>query len=393
MMAQNAGPSVAANAPGVDQGRPAKLCEESIPERDPSEQALSGQGPERQTRVQQDRRGAHRSLRILLGLLVSLCCLVLVLRGVQWDAVAAILGNVRMMPLMAAVTVEFLTFWAIASRWQHLFAPHTPPSRARLFEILTIAQLVNGMLPAKLGPLVRAYLAGRGESEGIAFALTTIVGEKLIEGVSLLVIGIVLLPFVPLADWLRPATWVGVVLLLGALALVVGVALRRETVGRWMVNLLGRWPRLLDAARSALAALDIWRDWRAILVLAGWSILIWSMTALLNQLLLWSLGIEVPLAAPLLLLVVLQIGVRLPSSPGSIGVFHYLSVLTLTLFGVDRDLAFSYGVLLHLVTYIPPSLVGLVYLSRSGYSLSRLRLAAGSVPSVTEAQRGSKDPL
>jgi uncharacterized protein (TIRG00374 family) len=358
-----------------------RLCE-----RDPS-----GQGSGRQLSMQQARKGVHGPLRILLGLLVSLCCLVLVLRGVQWDAVAAILGDMRLVPLVAAIAVEFLTFWAIAARWQRLFMPHMPPSRARLFEILTIAQLVNGVLPAKLGPLVRAYLAGKGESEGMAFALTTIVGEKLVEGISLLVIGIALLPFVPLADWLRPATWVGAALLLVALVLVFLVASRQETAGRWMGRLLARWPRLLGAAQSALAALDVWRDWRAVLALVGCSALIWGMTVLLNQLLLWSLGIDVPFVAPLLLLVVLQIGVRVPSSPGSIGVFHYLSVLTLTLFGVEKDLAFSCGVLLHLVMYLPPSLLGIVYLSRSGYSLSRLRQAVGTVPSVMNSQRWDGD--
>ena len=105
----------------------------------------------------------------------------------------------------------------------------------------------------------------------------------------------------------------------------------------------------------------------------------------------WSLGIDVPLVAPLLLLVVLQIGVRVPSSPGSIGVFHYLSVLTLSVFGVEKDLAFSYGVLLHLVTYLPPSLLGIAYLGRSGYSLSRLRQAAGTVSLATDSQEGHGD--
>jgi hypothetical protein len=255
-----------------------------------------------------------------------------------------------------------------------------------LFGILTIAQLVNGVLPAKLGPLVRVYLAGRGESEGAAFAFSTIVGEKLLEGTSLLIIGIGLLPLVPLAEWLRPATWVGAVALLIALGLVLWAALRRDIAGRWMQAVLGRWPRLLGAARSALAALDVWRDWRNMLVLAGWSLLIWAMTAFLNQLLLWCLGINVPLVAPLLLLVVLQIGVRVPSSPGSIGVFHYLSVVTLGLFGVERELALSYGVLLHLVTYLPPSLLGVLYLGRYGYSLSRLRQAVGAVPTMAESQ-------
>ena len=76
----------------------------------------------------------------------------------------------------------------------------------------------------------------------------------------------------------------------------------------------------------------------------------------------------------------------MPSSPGSIGVFHYLSVLTLGLFGVEHELALGYGVLLHLVTYLPPSLLGLVYLGRSGYSLSRLRQAVGTVPTAAESQ-------
>ena len=349
-----------------------------------SGEGMADQGLEGPHRLQADKK-VHGSLRLFLGLLVSLCCLVLVLRGVQWDAVAAILGDMRLLPLVAAVAVEFLTFWAIAARWQRLFAPLTLPSRASLFEILTIAQLVNGVLPAKLGPLVRAYLAGQGESKGVAFALTTIVGEKLVEGISLLVIGACLLPFVPLQDWLRPATWVGAALLLFALGLVLWVAFRREAARRWMRRLLGRWPRLFDTAESALAALRVWQDPRAVLALVGWSMLIWAMTVVLNQLLLWSLGIEVPLVAPLLLLVVLQVGVRVPSSPGSIGVFHYLSVLTLALFGVDKDLAFAYGVLLHLVTYLPPSLLGVVYLAKSGYSLRRLRQAVGSVPELADS--------
>jgi len=323
-------------------------------------------------------------LRVFLGVLVSFCCFVLLLRGVQWDAVAAAFGGVHLLPLLGAVALEFITIWAMAARWQRLFVPREPPPRARLFQILTIAQLVNGALPAKLGPLVRAYLAGRGESTGVAFALTTIVGEKLVEGVSLVLIAVGLLPFVPLPEWLRAGTWMSAALLLVALALVFWFAFRQDAAGRLLQRLLDRWPRLLRVGESALAALKVWQDRRAVADLVGWSLLIWAMTALLNQLLLWSLGIEVSLAAPLLLLVVLQIGVRVPSSPGSIGVLHYLSVLVLTLFSVEKELALVYGVLLHLVMYLPVSLVGIVYLARSGYSLRRLRQAVAAVPGQAE---------
>jgi uncharacterized protein (TIRG00374 family) len=164
---------------------------------------------------------------------------------------------------------------------------------------------------------------------------------------------------------------------------MVWVAFRRDTAAGWLEVLLRRWPRLLNLANSALSALDIWRSGQTVLVVLGWSALIWVITVLLNQLLLWSLGIQVPAVVAVLLLIALQIGVRLPSSPGSIGVFHYLCVVTLSLFGVERSVAFSYGVILHLVMYLPPSLLGLVYLGRSGYSLSRLRQAARTVPSAT----------
>ena len=356
-----------------------------------SAESVAEPEPVRQLSMRNQQTLWRSHLRTCLGVLLSLVFLILAFRDVQLHAVASTLRQVNLLLLAAAVGVEMATFGAIAARWQRLFTPHAPPSKRRLFGILTIAQLVNGVLPAKLGPLVRAYLAGNGESQGVAFALTTIAGEKLVEGISLLAIGAVLLPFAPLADWLRPASWVGVGLLLLALALVVWIAFRHETAGRWLERWLARWPRLLGAARSALAALDVWRDHRAMLALAGWSAVIWGITVLLNQLLLWSLGIDVPLVAPVLLMVVLQIGVRVPSSPGSIGVFHYLSVLTLSLFGVEKDLAFSYGVLLHLVTYLPPSVLGIAYLGRSGYSLSRLRQDAGTVHLATSSQGGQGD--
>lgn len=324
-------------------------------------------------------------LRTALGLLLSLACLVLLLRGVQWKVVEATLAQIRLPLLAVAVGVELFTFWAIAVRWQRLFLPHPAPTRGRLFEILNIAQLVNALLPAKLGPLVRAYLAGRGDSDRVAFALTTIVGEKVLEGVSLLMIALGLLPFTPLADWLQSTVWIGISLLFLLFGLFVVVASQRKRVIKWTGSWLARWPRLRSLTWSALSALDVWRNGYAVLAVLVWSLFIWAVTVLLNQLLLWSLHIQVPPVASVFLLVVLQIGVRVPSSPGSIGVFHYLSVITLSLFGVDKSVALSYGVMLHLVTYLPASLLGSVYLAKAGYSLGQLRQDVASVNGSAES--------
>ena len=141
-----------------------------------------------------------------------------------------------------------------------------------------------------------------------------------------------------------------------------------------------------------MKANDAW-DSVPVLVLTGMIdagfVLIWIITLMLYQILLWSLDIQVPFVATLTLLVFLQVGVRLPSSPGSIGVFHYLCVVALSFFGVTKSVALSYGLLLHLVTFLPTSLLGLLYLSRKGYSLGRLRQAAEI--SAAGIERRSKD--
>lgn len=322
---------------------------------------------------------ARSAGQVVLGLLFSALCLFLALRGVRLDKVAAVLGQAEPLTLLAAVGIEILTFLAIAARWQRLFVPGCMPKLRRLFEILNIAQLSNAVLPGKVGTLVRAYLAGQGTAGGMAFALATIVGEKVVEGMSLLLIALAILPCFqagPAPGQLPWTVWLSAGLFVLVLGAMVWVARHQQAVTRWLERLLGRRPRLLGPALSALSAVGVWRRGKVVLGLWAWSIAIWAITVLLNQLILWSLGIRVPAVAPVVILVVSQVGVRLPSSPGSVGVLHYLSVLALSLFGVEKSTALGFGVILHLLIYLPASLLGLFFLARSGYSLRRLRQAS-----------------
>jgi glycosyltransferase 2 family protein len=102
---------------------------------------------------------------------------------------------------------------------------------------------------------------------------------------------------------------------------------------------------------------------------------VWASAVLNNVLMLWAFGIDLPLEAALLLLVGLQVGISLPTLPGTIGVFEYVCVVVLALWGVERTLAFSYGLLLHAVVMIPPMLVALLFLF-----LSRGACRPSSVP-------------
>jgi uncharacterized membrane protein YbhN (UPF0104 family) len=75
------------------------------------------------------------------------------------------------------------------------------------------------------------------------------------------------------------------------------------------------------------------------------------------------MDIHLPAYVGLLLMVVLYLGVVPPSLPGKVGIFHGITVLTLTAFGVSASTALAYGALLHLSIFVPPTVLGLLILS------------------------------
>jgi len=52
-----------------------------------------------------------------------------------------------------------------------------------------------------------------------------------------------------------------------------------------------------------------------------------------------------------------------------VGVYHYLAVQSLAIFGVDQATAVSYAILLHLISIILPAVVGAILAWHSGVRL------------------------
>jgi hypothetical protein len=78
-------------------------------------------------------------------------------------------------------------------------------------------------------------------------------------------------------------------------------------------------------------------------------------------------------------LVVLQGGVAVPSTPGKIGVFQYLCVIALSVFGVPAATGFSYGVVLYALVVGTMVVWAAVVLWRQSWNMQRLRDATSAV--------------
>lgn len=320
---------------------------------------------------------SRRVWRYILGLAVSALALVLVLR--DFDA-SAVLGSFARADLrfaglaVAAVVVANL---GKAARWRVLLgrAGAGIPFYALLFAHLA-GQLGNAALPARAGDFGRAFLVDDREA-GRGFVLGTVAFEKLLDLSIFAALSLAFLALHPLPDWFGGST-----LLPGALAVLIFAAalLGSRHAGRitgWIAHLGRRMPPVLEQAlgkpfRDGVAFLQVLRDRRRLLALAAWSALIWGLSILINDLAMRAVRIDLPWQASLLILIVLQVGIAIPTAPGNLGVFEYLCVLVLGFYGVRGAPAVSYGLLLHAIVFLPVLLGGL-----SGLWI--LRLGSGKV--------------
>jgi hypothetical protein len=92
-----------------------------------------------------------------------------------------------------------------------------------------------------------------------------------------------------------------------------------------------------------------------------------------NYIVFLAMSMALPLVAALFLLAVLQVGGAVPSSPGKVGVFQYLCMLALSFFSVERSVTLGCSLVLYLVVFLPPLLLGAFFLSRSSVAFHALK--------------------
>ena len=143
---------------------------------------------------------------------------------------------------------------------------------------------------------------------------------------------------------------------------------------RWIAHRL--IPRFEHGAVSfvenAMGGLAVLRDARRFLAVLLWAIAHWAVHALALYLGFLAIGIDAPFSAALFLQGILGIGVAFPSSPGFFGVFEASASIGLAVYGVPANLAVSWALGYHLLSFIPITVMGAVYFARLGLSVGTM---------------------
>jgi uncharacterized protein (TIRG00374 family) len=295
--------------------------------------------------------------------------------------------------LAASFGAVVLTYVIRAWRWQYLLKPIGPTRFRTAFRTTVIGFAALGVLPARAGDVLRPYLLARQEGLSVSATIATIILERVLDLMAVLVLLAVyvwwiadpatippaLLRPIEISSAATAALAVALMALMWVLAThperIGGVVL---TAGRVLPRALAE--RLARLARTFSSGFAVAREPWGLAAAIAWSFPLWLAIAAEVWFVTIAFDIPMPLTGTFLVQALLVIGVAAPT-PGAVGTYHeaYRIGVT-TFFDAPEDAAVAAAIVTHAISYFPVILTGLLFMIQDGLSVGRLQALADTKP-------------
>lgn len=338
--------------------------------------------------VQANRKG-WPWLRLSLSLVLGLFVLWYVARETDLTAIRQTIASVQPIYFLLSLFLVVVTILVRAWRWHLTFQPPGPmPSLWTIFWSLTFGQLLNLVLPFRMGDVARLVKIEAWSQAGATRILGTIVVEKALDMAAL---GVSLLLVLPLATAFMGGS-PGLIAAATLIALFCLYLLAYQ--GEGLLHLLakpGRYlpqsfmQRLLHWLKTGLAGLDALRYQSANLRLIAITLLVALLSIATPLALFPALQLPLGLGEAILLHVVLTVGSVPSSTPLNVGVFEGITVLLLRQFGITDDaVSLTYAFLWHMALVIPQATFGGIAAALRTPAASHLLSRGEPLPNLAE---------
>jgi hypothetical protein len=259
------------------------------------------------------------------------------------------LQTAELWPLFIAAALNFVCLWGKAVCWHIMLAPRFKVGQMRLFRYTIATFAASAISPARAGEVLRIWALKRRENVPAADTAAVAVAEKLLDGITLLVL-------VAPVPWLVPdlPTWVA-----GSIALCAGIAVG-VFIGLYIaVGRVGVNPPQKSWYRRFIAGMHVLRSPRRLFAALAVLVVVWFADLGEIELVLHAVGVHLPLSGCLLILFTLNLAITVPSTPAQIGALEAGALAALEVLHVPTEQAVAFALLYHALQVVPLIAVGL----------------------------------
>jgi len=274
-------------------------------------------------------------LKKSLGIIISIILIIILLLQINLKETIIEFTKINIFWLIFLIPTVIFSLYLRSIRWQKIINNQQIHTKS-LFKGMILGFSANYLLPFKLGEVYRSYYVGRKENMSKTFVFSTIILERIFDGIAislLLMIGIY---------FYHPYKWLFKVLILGGglflipliiLFIFYKIPYFHNIIDTYLPNFIKKYyvnfRECLHILNNPVHVLNIF----------AFSILIWIIEAINILLVLKSMGILLFPAAYFLILGLVAFSTLIPSGPASIGPFQYGYIIALAIFNINMEKA------------------------------------------------------
>ena len=298
----------------------------------------------------------YNILKIILPLLLSILFISYALEDFNYTLFIDSLKNANYLFIISSILLLIIIIFLRSLRWKLLFTKQLQIND--LYQSQLIGYMGNNIFPLRLGELLKAFFLEKKSKISKYEIIGTVILERVLDLVGLIILFLVLVNFSIVE--LVPSDSIKVIyflLIFASLSIILSFNLNKIKNFKFKKSSF----QIINDIISGFSTINK----SNFLLSIFYTILIWLSYIIVVYLVQKSMYLNLSFIQCILLLFLSSLVLMIPSMPGNIGTFEGSVVYTLLLFGIKDDFGFAF--ILHAVSFIPYTLLGLFYLIKERY--------------------------
>lgn len=291
-------------------------------------------------------------LKLFFSIILSIILIYYSLNNFNSDLFLDSLKTSNLMVIFLSMIVLIVVVYIRSLRWKLLINKNIDINN--LYTANLIGYMGNNILPFRFGEFLKSYYLEKKEKISKYQVFGSLILERALDFLGLGFLFIILIPYQILYK-INNAYLIIIISVLTISVVIFSLSIYLNN-SKKMKNI--KSSKIVEEIILGFSSLNVSSLASVILLTA----LIWSsylfVVYVMQKMFLLNLGIS----GSILLLVISSIVLSIPSLPGNIGTFEGAVVYTLSIYGIQDS--FGFGFILHSISYIPYTLLGLIYFLR-----------------------------
>lgn len=305
----------------------------------------------------------------IIGLIISVIFIVLIFWNLNFHQLFQTFKIFNYKVLLIFVPLYVLGMYIRGFRWKYLLCEDSKLSVSEAFFAFTTGNTINSYLPARAGDIWRAIHVGNKLNESKMKLLGSIILERIIDGISVLMILVFAVLTYFKHQWVLNITYISTALFIGSLAFFYFI-FKFNKIDWFFTNLANikilsgfkdTFAKIAELLNKFMEGFQSLNNPRCFFMAFFTSCLAWAIECILTYILIMGFGHHFGFSIAFFVISFLALSTVIPSSSVFVGPYQYAYILALGIYHISKSNALAIAFIHQITIMIIITVISVIY--------------------------------